>query len=278
MDQWLILALLSNLFYAISSSIDKYIMNGRSNPIRTNATKMFFDGTILLAVGLIFFNIHIDLDLLVAASILGLTYAGSGIAYFLSLKTTNVNVIMPLNQSAVLFVFLFAVFFLNEAVDLFDYIAVMLVFLGSYVIVSNKKLEMPRLDPGLVLIIIMVLFASLWAISAKVLVSTIEPISLAITMYYFSSVFTFAYSFLNNKEKSEIEIPKIALTALFGSFGTLLLYLAFAIENASKVYSIGGIRSVFVFFIAAIFLKEKFNLNVIIGTLMVILGIYLIST
>lgn len=55
MELWLILAILSNLFGAITSSLDKHFLNQRQNPFMANTAKMFFDGLFLLIFGLIFF-------------------------------------------------------------------------------------------------------------------------------------------------------------------------------------------------------------------------------
>jgi uncharacterized membrane protein len=274
--EWLVLALLSYLFYSISTSIDKHLMNHKSGPIKTNAWKMFFNGTVLLIIGFLFFEIQFEMNLLFWGAFVGFIYAASGITYFSALESKNVNVVIPVIQSSILFVFLFGVLLLRETVDVVDGIAVVLIFLGAYSVVSNKKLELPKLDSGLVLLFWMVLFASLWAIVTKFALNETSAIGLAITMYFFSSFFTFVYSGLN-KSKRKVELPKIAVSAVFGSIGTLFLYLSLAIENASKVYPISGIQSVFIFLIATMFLREKFGWNTIIGTLLVVIGIYLLA-
>ena len=273
---WLILAILSYLSYAISTSIDKHIMNGKSDATRTNAWKMLFDGTFILILGVLFFDVNFGTPVIFWGAIVGLIYAASGVTYFRALGTTNVNVVTPIIQSSILLVFVFSIILLAETVDLIDTIAVILLFLGAYVVLSNKNLEIPKIDSNLILLFCMVFFASFWAIITKMALDFTKAVELAITMYYFSSLFTFIYSVFD-KRNLKVELPKIAISAVFGSTGTLLLYLALAMENASKVYPISGLQSVFLFLIAAIFLKEKFNWNTIIGTIMVILGIYLIA-
>jgi uncharacterized membrane protein len=65
--------------------------------------------------------------------------------------------------------------------------------------------------------------------------------------------------------------------SLFAATGVGLLYTALSQANASKVYPMAGISSVTVFLLATVFLQEKFYRHRFIGTLIVVLGIYLIS-
>lgn len=274
--EWLVFALSAYLSYSISTSIDKHVMKQQSDPIKTNAWKMLFDGTILLIIGLLFFDIHFDFNLLFWGLVVGFIYAANGISYFSALETKNVNVVIPINQSSIILVFLFGMLFLGEEVTAVDAVAVTVIFLGAYGILSNKRWELPKLDRGLVLLFWMVFFASLWAVVTKFALAETGAIELAITMYFFSSLFTFAYTPFHNGNGG-IKLPKIAFSAFFGSVGTLLLYLALAVENASRVYPVSGIQSVFILLISTIFLREKLTWNTAAGTMLVVLGIYLLA-
>jgi len=69
----------------------------------------------------------------------------------------------------------------------------------------------------------------------------------------------------------------VFIASLCATTAIALLYTALSQANASKVYPISGISSITAFFLATIFLKEKFHIHRFIGTLIVFLGIYLIS-
>jgi uncharacterized membrane protein len=55
------------------------------------------------------------------------------------------------------------------------------------------------------------------------------------------------------------------------------LFSAAALGNASKVYPLAGLQSAFIFIIALLFLKEKFYWHRLAGTVIVFLGIFLVS-
>jgi uncharacterized membrane protein len=69
----------------------------------------------------------------------------------------------------------------------------------------------------------------------------------------------------------------VLAASLFAATAVGLLYTALSQANASKVYPLAGISSVTVFLLATVFLQEKFHRHRFIGTLIVVLGIYLIS-
>ncbi len=71
--------------------------------------------------------------------------------------------------------------------------------------------------------------------------------------------------------------PMIITASFFGAMGTFLLYSALAIGDASKVFSIAGLQSAFIFIIASLFLKEKFRWHRLGGTMIIVAGVFLIS-
>ena len=77
--------------------------------------------------------------------------------------------------------------------------------------------------------------------------------------------------------KFEKKIPKILVASFFGGIGTFLIYSALAVGNASKVYPLTGLSTIFIFIFASVFLKEKFMWHRLAGTVLVFLGIYLVS-
>lgn len=64
MEFWLLLGILSYISYAICTSIDKYLMDTKHDPLITNTVKMFFDGLTVLVLGLLFFNLDFTSELL----------------------------------------------------------------------------------------------------------------------------------------------------------------------------------------------------------------------
>jgi len=285
MKLWLFLGILSYLSYAISTSIDKYMMNHKYDILRTNTFKMFFDGVILLIIGLIFFDLSINRILILGALILGFLYATGGVVYYKALKFRNVGEVIPASQSSqLLLIFLASIIVFNEPATTINYIGIILILVGAYSVLSKNVLKLPRLDKSLLLISLMIIINVIYALLAKkILLINTHPLSLAIMMYFSTTLVMFIYDLvLKRKSLSSIinikpDILKIGVASLFGALGTFLLFSALSIGDASKVYPIAGLQSVFIFIIASAFLKEKFRWHRMIGTIIVFAGIFLIS-
>ncbi|UCD04227.1 MAG: DMT family transporter [Candidatus Woesearchaeota archaeon] len=282
MELWLILAILAFTSYATSISIDKYLMSHKYGILRTNTLKMFFDGAILLIIGLLFFDLNFSSNVLFWSIPLGIIYSLAGIVYFTALKLKDVEQVIPTWQSlGILLLFIFSIIIFNEFVTLFNYLGVALILVGVYMILSKTGFQMPVLDKGFCIILAVVFLDVTYALLVKYLVSSISPITLAIMMYFVATLVLVVYNFSFNKKVKIIDSTsktlKILVAAFFGAMGTLLIYSALSIGNASKIYPISGLQCVFIFIIASIFLKEKFYLHRLAGTIAVVFGIFLVS-
>jgi uncharacterized membrane protein len=278
MNTWLIFGLLSYLSYAISTVIDKYFMNNGHHPASTNTFKMYFDGVILLLVGYVFFDLNFSLSILGWSFILGVLYAISGIIYFEVLKKKDVKVYVPYSQSAkILLTFIVSVIIFSEAVNVFNYLGVALILVGIYVVLSDNGFSMPKVDSAILLVLLAVIFGTIYSVLVKKLLFNIKPIDLAISMYFFSAIFMSIYLWYSKEKDLRLNDSKIIISAFFGAMGTFLLFCALEVGDAVKVFPMAGIQSVFVFIIASIFLKEKFYWHRLIGTIIVVGGIYFVS-
>lgn len=285
MQRWLLFGVLGYLFFAISSAIDKYMMNQKQSALRTNTLKMFFDASILLVIGIIFFNLNFTAGLVLWSLLLGTIYAISGTLYFSSLNLKDVGGIVPFFQSSsILLVFISSIFIFNELVNRFNYFGVALILIGIYLVVSEKAIKIPRLDKGVFLISLAVILNVIYVLIVKKLLFSVEPINLVIMMYFSTTIALTCYHLIFKRQNLKAlfcpkpkMILRVIITALFASIGNLLIYSALSLGNASKVYPIAGLQSVFVFGIASFFLREKFYWHRLAGIFTVFLGIFLIS-
>lgn len=283
MENWLILGILSYLSYAISSSIDKHLMNCKYEPLKTNTIKMFFDGLILLAVGFIFFDLTFTLNFLPWFLALGILYATAGVIYFTVLKLKNVSEAIPLMEAlGLFFLFTSSVIVFNESLSPFNLLGVLFIILGIYLMLVKNLFEIPKLDKAFYLILFTVALTTCYSLMVKNILYTIEPIDLAIMMYFSTVTMLFLYQIIFEKRRfpqlvSNIEIRKVFISSFFGAMGTLFLYVALSYGYASLVYSLSGLKSVFIFFIAWLLLKERFSWYKFIGVLIIFLGISFIT-
>ena len=279
MELWLVLGILSYLFYSFATSICKYLMNKKHDPFSANFFLLFFDCIILLIVGLLFFKLDFSFDLFLWSLLLGTLYALGGIPWFVSLKLKDVSIITPYSQSAVvLLTFIGAIFLLNENVNFYNILGVVLILVGIYTVLS-QKFKLPKLDRTVFLVLISVIFVAIYSLLVKKVLSNVKPINLAIMVYFSATLFMLVYLLFSPKQRKSFDFGcnRMFFASLFGSIATLLLFYALTTGLAAKIYPIAGLQSVFVFFIALIFLREKFYWHRLIGTIVVFFGIFLLS-
>ncbi len=279
MEFWLLFTILSYFFISITVSIDKHFMNKKHSPLCINTFKMFFNGIILLIIGLLFFRLNLNFSLFLVSLILAIFYAAQTTIFLVAMKTKDVTTILPYKLSSeILIVFIASMFLFNEKVNMFNYMGVFLILIGIYTILS-PSFKIPKLDEGIFLTFLAVVFMSGYYLLVKKFLFDIEPINLAIMMYFSTTLILLIYQLLSKRaiKSFNVKSSKIVISAFFASIGTLFLYSALAIGNASKIYPLQALVPVFTFLIAFIFLREKFYWNKLIGTIIIIFGIFLVS-
>ncbi|HEY0090772.1 MAG TPA: EamA family transporter [Candidatus Lokiarchaeia archaeon] len=284
MELWLIFAISCYLSYAISTIIDKHMMNLRYNIVFVNLIKTFFNGFILLIIGFIFFAVDFTENFTLIWFIPGIIYAYSSIIYFIALSKKDVGQIIPSYQSIrLLFTFVASAIVFKEHLDGLDYFGVSLILIGSYFVLVEKRIGFFKIDKVSLLILILIPTDIINALIIKSLLYTVKPINLATFMYFSGLIFLIIFFIVNRKkitygiQQIKKICPKILGASFFGALGTLLLFSALFFGNATKVYPLDGLSSVFVFILAIVFLKEKFYLHRLGGTIVAVMGVFLLS-
>ncbi len=280
MEPWLVLGILAYLSFSISTAIDKFVMDKGYSALGTNTLKMFFDGIILLAIGLVFFELNITLEQMFWALVLGGIFAVSGIVYFLTLKLEDVEIVVPFRQAAtLLLVFSGSIILFNETTSLTNYLGLAMVLIGMYALLSEGKFKLPNINKAFFMVLALVAVNTVYSLLTKSLLFDIQPIALAIIMYFSGTLISGIYLSLFRKEALPKlkKIPKIFAAAIFGALGTLFLFYALSIGHASKIYAMEGLMSIFIFIIAITFLKQKLFWHRLLGVILIFAGILLVS-
>jgi drug/metabolite transporter (DMT)-like permease len=284
MELWFIFAILGYLIGAISGTLDKYMMNQQYHPVTTVLLRTLFNAVFLGSAGLLLLNMQITLSLLLLAFIPAFLLAFSFVVYLFVLQKRNANEIQPFSQSLdTLFIFFASIVILHEPASLPNYVGILVVVIGVYLVLSEHITKVPRLDRSLLIIIALVPIDIAYALLVKTFLGTADPIALAVSIYIMAFlilavVTLFLRRYINNKPASlKPHIRTVIGASLCAATAAAFLYTALSQANASKVYPMAGVSSVAVFLLATIFLKEKFHKHKFIGTLIVVVGIYLIS-
>ncbi len=284
MELWFIYAIIGYTIGAVSATLDKYMMNRMYHPVTTVLLRTFCNAIFLGTGGFLLLNMRLSTSLLLLAAIPAFLLAFSFVVYLFVLQKKNASEISPFSQSLdTLFIFLASIIILNEPARLENYVGILVVVIGVYLVLTEHITKVPRLDRSLMIIIALVPLDIAYALLVKTYLGDTDPIALAVSIYIMAFLILFIVSILlrrriNNKATSLMPQLRTVLIASFcAAIAAAFLYTSLSVANASKVYPMAGINSVAVFLLATVFLKEKFHKHRFIGTIIVVLGIYLIS-
>ena len=284
MELWFIFSLLGYMLFAVSGILDKVMMNNQYHPVTTVLLRTLFNAVFLSSAGLLFLNLNISVSLLLLAAIPAFLLMVSFVIYLRVLQRKNASEIQPFSQSLdVLFIFLASIILLHEQAILANYVGILVIVIGVYLVLSQHITKVPHLDRNLLIIVALVPIDVAYALLIKTFLGTAEPISLAVSIYLMAFLMLTIVSLFMRRQLQptktylKSQLRTVLAASLCAATGAALTYTALSQANASKVYPMAGISSVTVFLLATVFLKEKFHLHRFIGTLIVVLGIYLIS-
>ena len=284
MELWLVFSIIGYMIGAVAGIMDKYMMNQHYKPVITVLLRTLFNAFFLGSVGIIFLNLSITPTLLILAAIPAFILAFSFVIYLFVLQRKNASEIQPFSQSLdVLFIFIASVIILNEQVNLANYTGILVIVIGIYLVLTEHLTKLPHLDRNLLIIIALVPIDVSYALLIKTFLGSTEPITLAVSIYILAFLMLTIFLFFKRRQllvkisSIKAQLRFVFIASLCATTAIALLYTALSQANASKVYPISGISSITAFFLATIFLKEKFHIHRFIGTLIVFLGIYLIS-
>jgi uncharacterized membrane protein len=284
MELWLIYTLVGYMIGAISGALDKYMMNKQYHPVTTVLLRTMCNAIFLGTTGYVFLNMQLSVSLLLLAAIPAFLLAFSFVVYLFVLKKRDASEIQPFSQSLdTLFIFLAAIVLLQESASFLNYVGIVIIVIGVYLVLTEHITKIPRLDRSLLIIIALVPLDIAYALLVKTFLGEADPIALAVSIYIMAFLILFVASLflrkrINNTPASFLPQLRIVLVAsLCAATAAAFLYTALSQANASKVYPMAGLSSVMVFLLATLFLQEKFHMHKFIGTLIVVVGIYLIS-
>ena len=284
MELWFLFAVLGYTIGAVAGILDKYMMNQQYHPVTTVLLRTLFNAVFLGTAGLLLLQLQITTSLLLLAAIPAFLLAVSFVVYLRVLQRKNASEIQPFSQSLdTLFIFLASIVFLHEPARLENYAGILIIVIGVYLVLTEHITTRPRLDRNLLIIAALVPIDIAYALLIKTFLGSSEPIALAVSIYLMAFLMLTVVSLLMRRQiqstpaslKPQLRI--VLMASLCAATAAAFLYTALSQANASKVYPMAGVSSVTVFLLATVFLKEKFHKHRFIGTLIVVLGIYLIS-
>ncbi len=282
---WVIFSFLSALLISIVSLIEKYIVDKKiRDPITVigiGGIGFFFLTTI---VALIYGEWYLPLKYALLALLTGALHMGGLYFYYRAMKTEDISTIIPILSLVGVFILLMEFIFLGVKLTSFQYVGCGLVILGSFVI-SMKKIEFPKFNLALILLLFTVVLFSIRAILSKFLINNISVLAFmfwfGVAELIFGVIFlVFARKIYRIKALKGIKL--VVLIGILAATAYMMFFIALVSGEVSLVSTLFQFSMLFTFvgaYLITIYhpkiINEKINKEIIILKIIAILIIFI---
>ncbi len=294
---WILLVLIAALLWAIMSIIHKYV---RVEYFESSLGYLIFiTPTVFYVSILLFFEPLILLSLKETAILLltGVLIFFGGYFYIEAIHKEEVSRVIILYGVSPLIVLILSTIFLNEILTINQYMAFILIFIGSILISFRKIEEKIKLSTGALCVLVSSFFFSVH----KVLLKYLSTINITTVMIYrelgYIITIIFILAFIPRSRQYTKKIIKdmnlkktalVYLSEIIGITGMFFSYLALQKGPVSLVSVLEGFESVFILVMAIVIsksipkiLKEETDIKTIsikiISVVLMLGGLYLIA-
>lgn len=250
---WIILSVFATIMFACSNLIDKYIIvKWFKNPLTPIIGTGLFN---LIAAAVVFFVIgfkEIPLSTIVISLIAGAITAGSIVFYLKAIKIEEISMIAAFIYISPLFTLILASIFLDEKLEMINYMGVFLLIIGAFMI-SIKDIRNLKFSKGLKLMLVVSFLIALSGIIQKHLLGKADVWTVYGYVRLGGFIFTIPFIILYSKDFIEI-INKYGKNVILADIGTEVCYmtgLGFLIfaQNNGSVTLVNAITSIQPFFV-----------------------------
>jgi uncharacterized membrane protein len=203
--------------------------------------------------------------------------------YFLALNEGDVTRVVPFNKSgSILLIFLFGMLFFNELAVWYNYIGILLLLLGIFLIVGEGKL--PKWGRPMFYSLLCIISYVIFQLLAKWLLFDMDPVVVAFLFHIVAAAAVGIYLLSQPKLWKKAErtfdlngLSHVLISSIFGAGGALLLFIAVSMGPASKVYPLEAVQVALIAIFGMLFLGEKVTWQRWLGILVLVFGIVLVS-
>ncbi|MBI4010125.1 MAG: DMT family transporter [Candidatus Aenigmarchaeota archaeon] len=289
-EPWLLFAISFAFFHSVVSILDKILLKNKGiEPLSISTFRLGTNAVFALIIASFLFDFSIPSSgILYNIFLLSIVFSAAVLFYFIPMKLGDVSQLIPFREAITTFLsFVLAVILLSEVVSIFDLFGTLAIIVGSYILLTDGKIIIPKVSNALAFIAIDGILLAVFWVFAKPVSLTLHPSLFNFYMYSFVSVILFMINsgvnyknqlktfrtVLNNKRVLSLSLG----ASLSATIGTLSLFYGLTLGQAAEVLPITKILPVFVVLIGWLVLKEKSGIVRLIGSILAIVGVYLIT-
>lgn len=261
-------------------------LTGVVNPLQVNFIRFFFGGLILLPLAIK--SIKTKRIKLSAKDILFVALIGIiNVVISMSFLQIGINTTKKASLAAVifssnpLFVVLSAYFILNEKLNIQKISGLMIGIIGLIVVFYKDLSISVSYLHGIILLIFSAITYGIYTTMGKKFAQKTDSIIMNSFSFLFGSIFLIPIILFNHSSLFHISakamLPMTYLTLFVTGIAYYTYFLGLTYMNAGAGSMIFFIKPILASIFAWIFLDEKISINLIIGTFIILLGIFLVQ-
>ena len=212
----------------------------------------------------------------------GISTGASWLCYFEAIKLGEINKVVPIDKTSTFLTIILAMIFLGEPISLIIIIAIILMIIGTYLMVTKKeKSKTLTNNKWLIFAVLSSIFASLTAILGKIGIENIESnlgtaIRTGIVLIMAWIVVLATKKLKHLKKIGKKDMLFIALSGISTGASWLCYFRALQEGFASVVVPIDKLSIVITVVFSYIVFKEKLQKKALIGLLLLVSGTLLL--
>lgn len=223
-----------------------------------------------------------DFAFFALSGIIGISIGDS--LFFKSLQDLGAKVQVIFFLLGQIFTMVLSLLLLGELLSLQQYIGAIILLTGIVVVIWGKQENHPNKVRGIICGLLSILCFSVSAIMVKIAIADVEVVTATFYRMVFGTIFTLGFGVVGKRLHFWIEPLKdkrllslFVLNVVVITYGGFLLsMLAIKLISVSLVSVLGTTEPVFVLLFAFLINKERIRKQEIIGTLITLIGLFII--
>ena len=278
---WLLLAILSSIFAALTSILAKVGINGVNSTLATAIRTVV---VLVMAWGMVFVTntqsgiLEISKKSWIFLILSGIATGASWLCYFKALQLGDVNKVVPIDKSSIILTIVLAFIFLKEDMTLLKWMCVILIGAGTYLMIDQKESSTTTHHKSwLIYALLSAVFASLTSLLGKVGMQNIDSNLGTAIRTVVVLIMSWVVVFVVGKQHTIKEIDRhellfICLSGIATGLSWLCYYKALQEGPASIVVPIDKLSIVVTIIFSYVVFHEKLNKKSLIGFLILVGG------
>lgn len=233
----------------------------------------------------IYFPVNILPYLLISGVAETVYFLGLGKAY----DTGDLSLVYPVARSSPVLVSIVAFILLDEVITMWGFLGILIIFFGVYILHLKDLSSQDLLEPIRYLTkgsgryaLLAALGTTVYSISDKIGVTTVEPILYAFWLGFFitgmlaaTTIYRRGFKLIRAELKGSV--IRITIAGVLMKGGYLMVLYAMSLAQVSYILSLRQISVVFGALLGLVFLNEKYGKVRLIGSIIIFLGVYILG-